>query len=683
MNVTWRFGAIAVLGLLASCSDSTIALSIDLRTDLSPGNEFQRIVTSLVGEGVEQERGTAGDFITGARVADFEGLGASESRTVRVDLLDGSGALVVSGEILVNHRENRGVVLVVTRDCRDVSCGEGTTCRGGSCVAADCVDGTEPSCPEPECRADVDCAAADACSMAQCAEGVCFYRPLVGACSSEEYCDPERGCLPVVMTQPDAGLMDGGIDAGADSGSDAGSDAGNDVPSVPLAATRGIWPPNGSYTGVSNRQPRFIWEAVAGATEYQLQADNSCPAEQGSCDFRSPELDVRTSELRHDPEEPLVDPVATQGQRFQWRVRGCRDDECGPWSSPRYVEVGASELDVDGDARADLVIGNDDSLVVLVFEGTSPTEGVRFSSDPVVALERGDFNADGYSDVFKLAERGGALSVEVYYGSRDGLQPGMRLPSPRDLRTATNVTCSVDFDADGYRDVAVQDSSASFVFWGSAAGLEDTPVIVPSTFSTCGDVNIDGFADLVGRSGAVSGKDLRSAPTAIAIGVTDFQFVGDVNGDGYRDALVSGTRLAELISGNGDGFDSPRQIDAGINLDSHVQMVEVANVDRFGGSGQDAVWADAAFLGERMDTRSGFGGVAFQSGSRAVFLNGPCDCDGLGMEVRFGMDLNSDTFGDVAVAHEGGAYFFFGQPGGYTASPRTYVHREGRLGTSL
>lgn len=349
----------------------------------------------------------------------------------------------------------------------------------------------------------------------------------------------------------------------------------------------------------------------------------------------------------------------------------------------RYLEVGLSELDLDGDTRPDIVVGNDDSIVVVVFSGTTPNEGERFLSDPIVALERGDFNADGYSDVLKVASRGGAMSVEVHYGSRDRLEAGLSLMTPGALRSASNVTCSADFDADGYRDVAIQ-GSETFVYWGSASGLENAPTRVPFDFSTCGDVNLDGFADLVGRTGAASGKDLRSSPTALEIsGITSFQFVGDVNGDGYRDAVAPGSRLAEIILGNGDGYDAPTELEANINLDSHIQMVEVANVSRLGGSGLDAVWADAAFLGGRMDTRDGFGGVAFRSGVRPFLLSGPCDCDGLGMEVRFGMDLNGDSFGDVAVAHEGGVYFFFGQPDGYTDSPRTYQHRGGGRGTSL
>jgi hypothetical protein len=101
------------------------------------------------------------------------------------------------------------------------------------------------------------------------------------------------------------------------------------------------------------------------------------------------------------------------------------------------------------------------------------------------------------------------------------------------------------------------------------------------------------------------------------------------------------------------------------------------------GHGRNAVWADASVLGENPDMSEGFGGVAFQSGNTPTFLHGPCECDALGQELRFGMDLNGDTFGDIAVAHETGVYFFFGQAGGYSAQIRRYDHPDRWRGTFL
>ncbi|MFK8003307.1 MAG: FG-GAP repeat domain-containing protein [Polyangiales bacterium] len=692
MKASWRVGALVVLGLLASCSDTTIGLSINVRTDLSPGNEFQRVVASLVGEGVEQELGSSGDFIEGVRVADFEDLEPSESRTVRIDLLDAAGALVLRGEVLVNHREDRGLVVVMTRDCREVSCAEATTCRGGGCVALDCVDGTQPSCPEPECRREVDCPAADACSVAQCAEGVCLYAPLTGACSVDEYCDPDRGCL-AMMTLADAGPMDAGVDATDDL--DAGFDTGSDTGPMELGVPRPTWPPNGSYTGAWNRSPRFNWEPVERATRYQIQVDNSCDRNPAvPCDFPSPEVwVVLTVLLEHVLTEPII-PQDAPGQRVRWRVRACIELDCGAWSRERYLELGISELDVDGDARPDLVVGTEANLTRMTIEGGGlvPTVQQMFASNAVIALERGDFNADGLSDVLKIERNGvGSQGISVHAGSLGGLVNGVPITAPRRVGDISNVTCSADFDADGYRDVAIQDTTTSYVFWGSPSGLEATPTVLVGLFSTCGDVDHDGYADMVlddrmVTAGYYSGAGMRAAAPAIRDldGLLPFQLMGDVNVDGYQDAIMRGPDTALLVLGNGNGFDSPVELDVGLNSGSHVQMVDIGNTDRFGaGHGRNAVWADESFLGERPDMSAGFGGIAFQSGASPTFLHGPCDCDGLGMEVRFGMDLNGDTFGDIAVAHEDGVYFFFGQPGGYNTVERTYEHGGAVRGTSL
>lgn len=688
MNASWRVGALVVLGLLVSCSDTTIGLSINVRTDLSPGNEFQRVVASLVGEGVEQELGSVGDFIGGVRVADFEDLEASESRTVRVDLLDASGALVLRGEVLVNHREDQAVVVVMTRDCRSVSCAEAeTTCRGGGCVALDCIDGTQPSCPEPECRRDEDCPAADACSVAECGERFCLYAPLTGACGADEYCDPERGCL-TVMTLPDAGAMDASVDA-RDAASDAGVDAGSDSGPMDLGVPRPTWPPNGSYTGAWNRSPRFNWEPVERATRYQIQVDDSCDRDPAvPCDFPSPEVwVVLTVLLEHVLTEPII-PQDAPGTRVRWRVRACIELDCGAWSPERYLELGVAELDATGDGRSDLVVSTDSNLTRMTIEGGGlvPTVQQTFASNPVIALERGDFNGDGLSDVLKVERSGGDQGISVHAGSSSGLLNGVPVTIPRRVSEVSHVTCSADFDADGYRDVAIQDLTTSYVFWGSAGGLVAAPLVLTGRFSTCGDVDLDGYADIVVNTGYYSGASLREAVPATRVldGLFPFQLMGDVNVDGYQDAIMRGPETALLALGNGDGFDAPIELDVGLNSGSHVQMVDIGNTDRFGtGHGRNAVWADESFLGGRPDMSAGFGGVAFQSGASPSFLHGPCDCDGLGMEVRFGMDLNGDTFGDIAVAHEAGVYFFFGQPGGYNTLQRTYLHGGAQRGTSL
>ena len=116
-----------------------------------------------------------------------------------------------------------------------------------------------------------------------------------------------------------------------------------------------------------------------------------------------------------------------------------------------------------------------------------------------------------------------------------------------------------DANADGHADVAVAAATpgSGFVFLGGAAGILTTPVsleVEPSGIqggvARAGDVNGDGFGDLL----MASGDELRvflggafgpaSTPAAVLPlpprgGFRGFGAIGDFNGDGYADIVVA------------------------------------------------------------------------------------------------------------------------------------------------
>jgi len=206
---------VALAGL--GCEDEGRLLTVDLRTDLRAGQEFDRAVTQLfpassrtplrtVEEDAPRESG---------RVAELDGLPAGTYR-VRLGLFQGATE-VVRGSVIVTLRESaQAVTLVVTADCRDVPCDELTeTCRGGACVNARCSPETPELCASPECAVAADCPApAQDCADAVCLEGVCGERLESSACGSG-VCDRVDGCV----TLGDGGLDAGPVDAGlADAG---------------------------------------------------------------------------------------------------------------------------------------------------------------------------------------------------------------------------------------------------------------------------------------------------------------------------------------------------------------------------------------------------------------------------------------------------------------------------------
>jgi hypothetical protein len=197
----------------------------------------------------------------------------------------------------------------------------------------------------------------------------------------------------------------------------------------------------------------------------------------------------------------------------------------------------------------------------------------------------GDVNGDGYTDVIVGAhgydngqtDEGAAF---VYYGSSVGLStsPNWMVESDQTYAYLGSVSTAGDVNGDGYADVIVGamyytngqvDEGRAFVYHGSATGLSVTANWTTEsnqahalfgTVSTAGDVNGDGYADVIvtasnydngqtdeGRAYVYHGSAMGLSATADWTAECDqvgAQFgrsvgtAGDVNGDGYADVIV-------------------------------------------------------------------------------------------------------------------------------------------------
>ncbi|MEZ4405651.1 MAG: FG-GAP-like repeat-containing protein [Polyangiales bacterium] len=234
--------------------------------------------------------------------------------------------------------------------------------------------------------------------------------------------------------------------------------------------------------------------------------------------------------------------------------------------------------DVNGDGYSDLIVGSSNSSTTTtarawVYYGSATglpsTASVTISTadgyGAYVVAGLGDVNGDGYSDVVT-----GSYSnrARVYYGSAAGL-----VTTTNTLLTGSasyfgyTLSSLGDANGDGYADLLVGSytTSTSYnrvnVFNGGASAIATTPsfgtVGTDSYFgyyvTGAGDVNGDGFADMVAAGssatratlyyGAATGYSASRTATLTASGVSTYfgrgmANIGDVNGDGYADVAV-------------------------------------------------------------------------------------------------------------------------------------------------
>jgi hypothetical protein len=178
------------LGAAACGEDSRHELSVDVRTDATPGGDFDRalvevgtasLATSTPRATATFEATPAGAFARGVRVAEFESLPAHEY-FVRTSLKKGE-VLVAQETRVVDLDRDFGLVVVFSKACLGVLCAELDTCVDGECRGAGQDAGN--------CNADEDCRAllGGACGDVACAGGTCLCTCSLddgGACSSED-----------------------------------------------------------------------------------------------------------------------------------------------------------------------------------------------------------------------------------------------------------------------------------------------------------------------------------------------------------------------------------------------------------------------------------------------------------------------------------------------------------------
>jgi hypothetical protein len=320
---------------------------------------------------------------------------------------------------------------------------------------------------------------------------------------------------------------------------------------------------------------------------------------------------------------PLYDnPESNEGAAWVYKGSSSGVSHSSSWfkdSDQAGAEFGCAvgtAGDVNGDGHSDIVVGapftshgqSQEGMAWLYLGSDSSVEAVpawHGEGDDVQGAfgaavgTAGDVNGDGYSDVIvgsplwddDAANEG---RVWVYYGSPHGLDPIESWHVENNYSGAQlgfAVGTAGDVNGDGYSDIIVgapyRNSSEGrvYVFYGSAAGLNPTGTAdwqkdssdlgaeYGYSVGTAGDVNGDGYADIILGAPLMSGDvdnegaarvyygshdGLGSTPAWRGAGGAGYIYygqsvgtAGDVNGDGYADILVGAPSYTKDYSAEG------------------------------------------------------------------------------------------------------------------------------------
>ncbi len=215
----------------------------------------------------------------------------------------------------------------------------------------------------------------------------------------------------------------------------------------------------------------------------------------------------------------------------------------------------------------------------------------------------GDVNGDGYGDVIigvpdYSSNQSDEGRVGVYLGSATGVMTLLWLKESNLAgdQYGWSVGCAGDVNADGYSDIVIGapghdaglflGAGRAYVHLGSAVGPSQTPDwagqinqvggAVGSSVFTAGDVNGDGYSDVIVGARLYDNGELNEGVVAVfmggasglnevlrwtgQMGQSSANFgvsvatAGDVNGDGYSDVIVGASGFTESLDDEGAAF---------------------------------------------------------------------------------------------------------------------------------
>ncbi len=322
------------------------------------------------------------------------------------------------------------------------------------------------------------------------------------------------------------------------------------------------------------------------------------------------------------------------------------------------------------------------------------TDGVQQSAEYGYSVSSaGDVDGDGYQDVIIGSSQ---YSLDVYRegvaflfkGNPQGLSEDPVWSAGGGLkgsRFGHSVSTAGDVNCDGYADVVIgaprfnqdhPEEGAVYVYYGSPAGLSLLPdwsvqsdqksAQLGASVSSAGDVNGDGCDDLL--AGAPYYSNGQASEGAVFLYLGSPAGLGTVPAwtiEGDQGEALLGSAVSRARDVNGDGYDD---VVIGAPLHETVQVEE----------GQALV-----FLG----SASGLSALP------ALVVNGEQSYARLGEAVSTAGDINNDGYADIVIGapgydnpsglgDEGAAIVYFGSSGGLSASNR-WIGYSGQAGSGF
>jgi hypothetical protein len=427
----------------------------------------------------------------------------------------------------------------------------------------------------------------------------------------------------------------------------------------------------------------------------------------------------------------------------------------GNQANAQYGILVSTAGDVNGDGYSDIIVGarfydngqTDEGRAYLYHGsagGLSATANWTAESDQAnayfgnAASTAGDVNGDGYSDVIVgafLYDNGQTDEgkVYVYHGSASGLSAAANWTNESNQAEAYYgyfASTAGDVNGDGYSDVIIgapwydngqTDEGRAYVYHGSASGLSasanwsaeinQTGAIFGNSVSTAGDVNGDGYSDVIVGAryydvfnapdegaayvfhGSASGLS-ASANWTNESNQTNAQFgvsvstAGDVNGDGYSDVVIGSFMYdngqtdegkAFVYFGSSSGLSIYSNWAAESDQANAQYGCSVATAGDVNGDGfSDVIIGAHTFDNGQTDEGRAYVYHGFAAGLAAggSYIGNGQIYSYMGVSVSTAGDVNGDGYSDIIV----GAPLY---DNGQANEGMTYVFNGSREGTSL